>query len=470
MEMFKRPIQFLKSFSGDQTNPFENSLACEFQWNYPIVNLGRNEIKSCCRAGSQTVKIEDLHTLGSDIILNSPLEREKRARMLLGEKVPSCNSCWVIESRKANSPRVKANRSLESFQSDLAPTSTLVKKLQKQNHTDRIKTLSDHPVTYSKSTNMLEIVLANTCDMKCMYCSHQYSSKWAQERLQFGEIKAEQLSSELPKPMDELKAVFLDWFREEGWESVKYINFLGGEPSLIPEFYELSQVIGQTLKERGRKDVVFSVVTNLNSTPQVFEKLVKHVKCLSEYYSEIDINVSIEAVGKKAEYIRYGLDWERWKQNFENLCANLHEPCRISLQMATNLLSVSSLPELIRYCWSIYERYQVPIHLRQNMVSIPEAHSPLLLTSSFVSYLTETAQFIDSKKAIVDPLIKSEFGEWGRYSNFLTAMGRVISSHELNADEKKLIREFFKKYDQRRNLNISEVFPEYSEFFNQCEL
>ena len=44
--------------------PFDNSLACELLWEYPIVNLGRNEIRHCCRTNGQALKAEDIQKHG----------------------------------------------------------------------------------------------------------------------------------------------------------------------------------------------------------------------------------------------------------------------------------------------------------------------------------------------------------------------------------------------------------------------
>lgn len=474
MKTKNRLFSFIEKFRTrdlqETEDLFAKSVACIFQWNYPVINLGRNEVRNCCRANPNVVDLQQLSDQGPEVIQNLTSEREKRARMILGERPKGCESCWVLESKNVRSPRVDAAPLIHEPLLQLQNSPDLMKKLKKATYESRVKILSQHPITYSKTTNMLEIVLANTCDMKCMYCSHHYSSRWAQELIQYGEITESQLSRELPKPIPEFKQNFLEWFKKEGWQNVKYINFIGGEPSLINEFYELSESLGQTLKENGRTNVILSIVTNLNNTPVIFNKFTSHLRVLSQYFDEIDVNVSIEAMGKKAEYIRHGLVWDRWQQNFENLCSQISSPSRVSLQMATNILSVSSLPELIHYCWYIFEKFKIPVNLRQNIVSFPAAHSPLLLNSDFIHYLDDAISFLKSKKDEIDPLIKNDFGEWGRYANFLESIRENILRHEITLDEKQLVRDFFQKYDSRRGLDIHSVFPEYKKFFEECQI
>lgn len=447
---------------------FPNSIACAFQWNYPVINLGRNEYRNCCRTEPNKLNPQEIPSYGLNLILNSPIEREKRARMLLGEKVKSCSSCWAVESKGVRSPRLDVNL-LSFLQAN--PFQQIDNELKSLvGHEEKVRYLANHGITFSNNTNMLEIVLTNTCDMACMYCSHHYSSKWAAERLKYKEISASQLEFELPKPNVEFKKIFLEWFRSEGVHSVRYITFIGGEPTLIKEFYEISKEIAEILHANQKEAVNLSVVTNLNSTAPVFEKFMNHIESISDYFSVVDINVSIEAFGEKAEYIRNGLVWERWKNNFEHLVQKKSKKLKISAQMATNLLSVSSLSVLLKYFWKFFEDYNVGIELRQNLVTFPLANSPTLLTKEFTFYFDECIDFLRRVAPQIDPQIQSEFGGWGSYANFLETIKNSIQNHQISSEEKQIIFDFYTQFDRRRRLNIRKTFPEYENFLNFCGL
>jgi len=452
---------------------FPHSNACVFQWNYPIINLGRNEYRNCCRTGpSSRLNEADLKKHGSQLILNSPDEREKRARMLLGEKISSCSSCWRLEEKNMLSPRVDHS----FFPHELEESADDILKLKAAKTIDeKVKILSNSSLTYSKKVNMLEISLKNTCDMQCMYCSHHYSSKWATDKIKRREILPYQMSFELPKAHPEFKEQLTKWFKEEGAHTVNYINFIGGEPTLIEDYYELSLLYGEVLAKLERKHVTISVVTNLNCTPKVMEKFCQHLVKLSEYFSYVDINVSMEAFGTRAEYIRKELNWDRWMRNLETLLKLPIKNGCVSAQMATNILSISTLPDLLKLYGDLATKYSFPIHLRQNVVTDPAAHSPMLLTSDFSIYLEKAIDIINEYGAFADSLAISEseknYRSWHKYQIFLNQLKSTIDGRQhLSRSEKKIISSFFNRHDNRQAQSIYTVFPEYSEFFAACSV
>jgi organic radical activating enzyme len=404
------------------------------------------------------------------MILNSPKEREMRARMLLGEKVSSCSSCWKLEDRQIRSPREEVNLEYQTGFKDLRELSELMEVFP--SHEERVEFLSRHEVTFSRRALMLEIILKNTCDMQCVYCSHHYSSRWLAERLKYKEIPENQLSAENPEVDPNLRNKLLQWVRDEGAHTMRAINFIGGEPSLIPDFYELSEEMVEIFKEKGNKEVYLSLVTNLNSLPKIFDKFLDHLKKLSQSFSRLDIAISMEAFGERAEYIRHGLNWQRWSENFEKLIQNKTDNMSLSIIPTTNLLSISSLPQFIEYLGEISEKYSVGIGLKGNVVSDPLANSPMLLTEDFVGYFDQAMARLRSRSDKMDSYVKKDTDEtfytWKKYEAFLGTIRDSIVGRQLAEGEKKIIREFYSRYDQRRKLNIYKTFPEYRNFFNEC--
>lgn len=448
---------------------FPKSNACIFQWNYPVINLGRNELRNCCRTSPNIVKHNELSRLGPNIILNSPIERENRARMLLGEKVKACTTCWITEEKNMISAR--ADYTLNDH--EIQQSAPLIEKLNTlPTHEEKVAFLSQSELTYSKNVNMLEISLDNTCDMKCMYCSHHYSSRWAAERIKYKEILPNMMSQELPKVNPLVKENLLQWFEEEGAHSVNYINFIGGEPTLIDDYYELSLFTGKVLHSISRTNVTISVVTNLNCTADTFNRFANHIIELSKYFSYIDINISMEAFGEKAEYIRQGLKWKRWCDNLEKILQLPLKNVCISAQMATNVLSISSLHLLIDYFGQLIHKYNVPIHLRQNLVSQPTAHAPMLLTADFSQYIDLAIEKVQKYADLADSLAISEaekeYNSWKKYVVFLDHLKSTIQNHSLTELEKKTVRDFFNTYESRQKISMYSVFPEYRSFFKSC--
>jgi len=69
------------------------------------------------------------------------------------------------------------------------------------------------------------------------------------------------------------------------------------------------------------------------------------------------------------------------------------------------------------------------------------------------------------------PVIEHDFyGRWDQYIIFLENLAKSI--RENSDDKTEMRKKFFRwhsTYDERRNLNMYEVFPEYEEFFNMCK-
>ncbi len=106
-------------------------------------------------------------------------------------------------------------------------------------------------------------------------------------------------------------------------------------------------------------------------------------------------------MGKKAEYIRFGLDWNRFEGNIRRILKerskyNLSEKnFGMGFQIALNTFSVTSLPDFVKWTDSLINEYKFEIGLMKNVVSFPRHHNPHILPKEFVSYLEEARLFID---------------------------------------------------------------------------
>lgn len=130
----------------------------------------------------------------------------------------------------------------------------------------------------------------NTCNLQCRMCNPAASSIWEQK------ITPEFTS---------------DWYRKEktGWhkdidiiyenlKDAKYLKFTGGEPFLIPQVWKVLDYCIENGLERGIK---LEFTTNGTQIVQL-EKLKK--------FKNVEILVSIDAIGDRFEYIRPGASWE----------------------------------------------------------------------------------------------------------------------------------------------------------------
>lgn len=132
---------------------------------------------------------------------------------------------------------------------------------------------------------------SNICNMKCRSCGPLFSSSWASE---LGRIEI-------------LTHETVD-FTIMDLTECKQIYFAGGEPLLNAQHYELlSYLIDNKL------DPPLMYSTNLSTLHYKQQNIVK----LWKHFSQINVNVSVDAVGPSAEFVRSGTVWATIEENIK---------------------------------------------------------------------------------------------------------------------------------------------------------
>jgi hypothetical protein len=128
---------------------------------------------------------QDQKEYNINLFLNTDYQLNRRIEMLKGIRHNDCGQCWQIEDQGATSLRGNSSQGFIDFAysrqmfgefgtSDLAEVGE--------------KVTIDSKILRSHKPFMLEVSLGNTCDLKCMYCNHVYSSQWATESLKNNKI------------------------------------------------------------------------------------------------------------------------------------------------------------------------------------------------------------------------------------------------------------------------------------------
>ena len=443
---------------------------CDLKWNYPIFNMDRGEFRSCCRTTARQVTQGELESKGADAFLNSDHQIQSRLDLIQGRKNKDCQSCWNLEDQGMTSPRHDALK----FWDHLYKRKQIDQSLKYSEETLKIELGKidslDHPSLKSRHPYMLEISLGNTCDMKCMYCTHHYSTQWATERIKWGEITQEQLDEEFPKAPEGFDDAFWKWF-----DTVKLhlgrLGIIGGEPLIMPEFYTfVDRLIASTEQVRNfrKTKMKFWVVTNMNTPPNYLEKFFKYLPKLTEVF-DVEILVSMESVGKRAEYIRNGVNWDKFTSNIDKLLSRKDLNFTFGFILSLNALNLSSLREFIEFTENLYFTHNKPVALKQNIISFPDWQSPFILTPDFADYIDECIDYMKVRTNIM-PIVSDYFGRWDQYIIFLETLSSSIrnGTGDKTSERKKFV-EWFKTYDHRRNINLLETFPEYKNFYKMCE-
>jgi hypothetical protein len=456
-------------------NPMLDTI-CEYAWDYTILMLSRKEMRNCCRTMTNKLTSADLAN-GKDLVKNFTPIIQLKKDLLSGVQNNACKTCWQIEKTGAKSPRSGINNFSKFVQRNLWKNDsipTIKSRLLNISDQDREDVLN------IDTTRMVELSLGNTCDLKCMYCHSHYSSQWAAEQLKYGEIKVIEIEKELSKYEDnEFENTWWDWFENKAAYTVDCINFIGGEPLIISKFYKyIDRIINfYNTHSTIQPEITISVVSNFNTPSKQFEMFLNCVeKLVTHGKFKIDMNVSMEQIGERAEFVRTGTNWQLLTTNINYFLefmkrVDVYKPKRIifNLQIALNALCISALPEFIKYVIDLQKNNSnILINLRQNQISFPQWMSPYILPTTYSVYIDETIQLLENEK--VDNSKYTEFGKWNSYIVFLKAVKNGILNPAKHSQPRIEFVKNIDKLTSRRNLDFPKTFPEMTDFYNECKL
>lgn len=429
---------------------------CDQSWNYVQFFPQRNAIGYCCRTSPTELTDEEIQEQGTEIFWNPKNVVERRKQMLSGLRPEDCHVCWKLEINKLQSKRTVVN---------------MVEELRKT-HTDipEDTKLNDSTVDWnsyytSRSTKVLEIVLGNTCDSKCIYCSDYFSSLWASEKRKYGEDVYLTWENDFDSILTQ---TFWKYF-EEAWPTLPHLNFIGGEPLIIKDFFRyldkileiadrvpLNHHIGQPIKKG------LSIVTNGNTPTHLLNKFFEYSKKLSNYF-DIHVQISGENTEDQLEYVRHGTEWNQWKTTVERYMQTEH--IEVQFLPAVNLVSLPSMYRYIDFIIEIYKKYKKNFKLNWASINWPYEINLDVIPLQIIPYIDKSLASLATLREI-----STEYNQIESLDYFIKSLTLVKNlglkqNFDMMSDDvwtKKFVL-FFNKLDSRRNLNWRETFPEFSQ-------
>ena len=287
--------------------------------------------RPCCLAIDEipdsTGKSYDLTVVPIQEVYHSKYMQELRQQFRAGQKPSTCTRCWTEESAGRTSKRMNM---LTKFNNDLS--------------------LVDWKTDTPEQLWFLDLKLGNICNLKCRICGSWSSSKWAQEELDYHPTANRE---------DRKKHSAYVWLRQGQWPrestnfwtnidqvlpGVRYYEFTGGEPFLIQEHFDLLQ---RTVDQGYAHLVDVHYNTNGTQYPEAAVEMWKKFK-------HVNIAFSIDDLGARFEYQRYGADWTEVEQNLDRYLELSKTHTNITLQMCitANIQNILYLPEVMDYVWA----------------------------------------------------------------------------------------------------------------------
>jgi hypothetical protein len=207
-------------------------------------------------------------------------------------------------------------------------------------------------------------------------------------------------------------------------ENINDLCLIGGEPTLIPEFYELFDYCDQqgTL---GDKSV--TVVTNLTNTNA---RLTKWLPKLAQWH----IWASVDGVGERTEYIRYPSKWDKVLESLEFYKSNLGNNGNITLSPAVQLLNIDQLDDIIKW-WKDWCGGE--LNKQYGFTWLATVWYPLICNPNIAPR--------EWRLRVADKLSKYKFDDY--YNNITNALRR----DQHTSDKYKQLQTAFIKYNDKQD-------------------
>ena len=197
----------------------------------------------------------------------------------------------------------------------------------------------------------IEIRLGNLCNYKCRICAPKWSSSIDREVSDNPELKKYFHSQELDMGRQYANQKFVEEIVSL-MPNVKWLNFTGGEPMIIPE---LLPIIDSAVQGGFSKDMNLQITTNGSAiNPKLLEAF--------GHFRGVQLTISIDGVGKYAEYIRHGTVWTKFEQNFNQYMSLIrNNPTTIGCNpnIALSAYSVFNLDLVLEFLLPYWNEYLI---------------------------------------------------------------------------------------------------------------
>jgi organic radical activating enzyme len=436
---------------------------CAAKWTQTTIHLGLGHTHSCHHPRTHVIPIEEIEKDPS-ALHNTSFKKSIRKEMLSGVRPRECDYCWKVED--AGEPL--SDRILKSYEPWSKPF------------------IKDILTSNLNNPKYLEVSFSNVCNFKCSYCSPDVSSKWMEEikeygpyptSMKFNNLEWVKIQNKMPIPeRDDNPYVEAFW---KWWPSL-YLDLhtfriTGGEPLLSKHTFNVLDYI----IKNPNTNLELSINSNFCVTDELFDKFIEKLKIIKKQKSvkNLIIFTSCEAYGLAAEYIRHGLDYNKWLSNCEKYLSQVPNS-KLGIMSTYNALSITTYDKFLidiatlnskyeKFTW--YEKF-LKFALKQKfdkrpvVLDIPYLNNPLHQSVGIL-----TGSFLKNIESQIDNMRNLGFyeSEIQKLERLLSVFQSKIGSDQTN--NRKDFVAFVDEHDKRRGTNFLKTFPEMTEFYNLCK-
>ena len=393
---------------------------------------------------------------------NTVHKKEQRKIMLRQEKPSECSYCWNIEAHGQLSDR--HYRSGEKWAAS--------------DFTSIMNSTGDEDAIPS----YVEVNFNHACNLKCSYCSPQFSSSWQQEVDRWGGYPTSVIHNDpshftgrnRPIPLREDNPyvdAFWEWWPTL-YPHLKHFRMTGGEPLMDRNTYRVFDYV----LALPNPELHLNVTSNFSVEEVLFEKYLGYVKQLCNTQIEHFMQyVSLDSgIVEHAEYIRNGLNAVRLNDYVGRFLSDIPYRNSLTFIITMNNLSVLGIQRQLEWILDLRRQHSTTyqrVWFDTPLLRTPSWQSLQILPSVYADRLERVADWMELHlETPSDPFHGFKDYEVQRMRRDIDWMreGSKLDPEYVTLQRADFYR-FFNEHDKRRNTNFLKTFPEMREFWNQCK-
>jgi len=434
---------------------------CLAKWKQVSLHLPTGLNNSCYHPPLHAIDPEAIK-LDPGALHNTEHKKQQRVIMLKNEKPSECSYCWNIEAHNQLSDRhYRSGEPWAAEDYDKIRTST-------GNETDVIP-------------SYVEVNFNHACNLRCSYCSPQFSSKWMEEVDRWGGYPTSTVhndpshfvGSRRPIPASQPNPyvdAFWEWFPTL-YPQLKHFRMTGGEPLMDKNTYKVFDYV----LALPNPELHLDVTSNFSVEDNLMNKYLDYVKRLCNTQIEHFMQyVSVDTGDiRHAEYIRNGLNMNRLHENVNRFLTEIPHRNSLTFIITMNNLSVLGIQRQLNWILELRKKYSTTyqrVWFDTPLLRTPTWQSLQILPPVYASVLERVADWMEMNLETADaPFQGFKDYEIQRIRRDIDWMkeGRNLDPGYVKLQRADFYR-FFNEHDKRRRTDFLATFPQMKEFWDEC--
>jgi organic radical activating enzyme len=445
--------------SAEQMKENLGPALCLAKWKQVSLHLQTGMNNSCYHPPLHAIDPADIKT-NPAALHNTEHKKAQRVIMLQNQKPTECSYCWNMEAENKLSDR--------HYRSGEPWAAVDFEKIKNS-------TGKENDVVPS----YVEVNFNNACNLKCSYCSPQFSSNWADEAERMGPYPTSTPHNSMDHFTGNRRIIparehnpyveaFWAWWPTL-YPSLEHFRMTGGEPLMDRNTYRVFDYVLANPSPR----LHLNVTSNFSVEDTLFEKYLGYVKQLCtpniEHFMQY---VSLDSgSGPQAEYIRHGMNANRVIRNVDRYLTEVPYRNSLTFIITMNNLGVTGFQDYMKWILTLrrthshtYQRvwFDTPV-LRE-----PAWQSLQILPESYAQQLEQARDYmLENLVTDANPLHGFKDYEVQRLERDIAWM-RSAQNQNHSAAKADFYR-FFGEHDRRRGTDFLKTFPEMRAWWAECE-